>query len=204
MIQPNSEIARHLTAIAQLVQTEPVELATPAAERIPADFDVAFERLVGHEGGFQNHRNDRGNWTTGIVGQGELRGTKYGITAMTYPHLDIRNLTLEDAKHIYRKDFWTPLAADELDGRVSFNLFDAAVHHGQARAIQMLQQVVEVADDGHMGPITLEATNARLPGMVVARLNANRLLFCTRLSTWPAFGAGWTRRFAVNILEGTE
>lgn len=31
-------------------------------------FDIAFERVVGHEGGFQNGAKDRGNWTTGVIG----------------------------------------------------------------------------------------------------------------------------------------
>ena len=41
-------------------------------------FDEAFKRLIGHEGRFTNDRNDRGNWTTGIIGKGQLKVTKYG------------------------------------------------------------------------------------------------------------------------------
>ena len=66
-------------------------------------FDQAFERLIGHEGNFTNDKDDRGNWTTGIIGKGQLKGTKYGISAMTYPQLDIKNLTLDQAKQIYKK-----------------------------------------------------------------------------------------------------
>ena len=55
-------------------------------------FDKAFDRLIGHEGEFTNDPKDRGNWTTGVIGRGQLKGTKFGISAMTYPHLDIINL----------------------------------------------------------------------------------------------------------------
>jgi hypothetical protein len=32
---------------------------------------------------------DPGNWTGGAIGKGELRGTKWGISAQTYPQIDI-------------------------------------------------------------------------------------------------------------------
>lgn len=201
-------IAEHLTAIAGILESSSVSAGDVSAQhsmsRQPADFDAAFERLIGHEGGYQAHRNDRGNWTSGVVGQGELRGTKYGITAMSYPALDIKNITLEQAKVIYRRDFWGRFQGDLLDGRVGFNLFDASVHHGVQRAVEILQVAVNVADDGALGPITLAAANALPAQVVVARMNAYRILFCTRLSTWSDFGKGWVTRFAQNILEATS
>ena len=36
-------------------------------------FDKAFERVIGHEGLFQNDTKDRGNWTTGVIGQGSTK-----------------------------------------------------------------------------------------------------------------------------------
>ena len=46
-------------------------------------FILSFDRVIGHEGLFQNDRDDRGNWTSGKIGVGELKGTKFGIAAMT-------------------------------------------------------------------------------------------------------------------------
>jgi len=56
-------------------------------------FDQAFALVVGIEGGFSTDQNDPGNWTSGKVCIGEFKGTKYGISAASYPHLDIPNLT---------------------------------------------------------------------------------------------------------------
>lgn len=169
------------------------------------NFDESFERLIGHEGKFQKHRNDRGNWTSGVVGVGALKGTKYGISAMSYPHLDIKNLTLDQAKAIYRKDFWGRFKGDEINsGWVRFNVFDACVHHGVGNGIRCLQRAVGVADDGHVGPLTLGAANIMDAGIVVSRLNAERILLAAKLSTWEDFGRGWARRFANNILEATR
>lgn len=75
------------------------------------NFDTAFEKLIGHEGEFQNDPRDRGNWTTGVAGQGSNNGTKFGISAMAYPGEDIRNMTIERAKDLYKRDYWGRPAA---------------------------------------------------------------------------------------------
>ena len=67
-------------------------------------FDKTFERVIGHEGGFQDDVRDRANWASGTCNVGKCNGTKYGLSAMTYPTLDIRNLTLNQAKDIYKRD----------------------------------------------------------------------------------------------------
>lgn len=168
------------------------------------DFDLAFERLIGHEGKFQNMRSDRGNWTHGKVGIGELKGTKYGISAMTYPHLDIENLTLEEAKKIYYSDFWIRAGADQYDGAIGYQVFDAAVNHGIGNAIRFLQQAVNVVDDGDIGPITLEAIKNSSLTDILMRFNAARLRFYTKLSTWNDYGKGWVNRIAGNLDFGAK
>lgn len=40
-------------------------------------FNTVFDRVLGHEGGFQNMKSDRGNWTSGKVGVGTLKDTKF-------------------------------------------------------------------------------------------------------------------------------
>ena len=76
------------------------------------NFDQAFDRLNGHEGAFSDDPKDPGNWTGGRVNVGELKGTKYGIAANTYGDLDIKSLTLDDAKKIYYRDWWLKAGAD--------------------------------------------------------------------------------------------
>lgn len=163
------------------------------------NFDTAFERLIGHEGGYTDNPKDRGNWDSGIIGVGTLKGTKFGIAAHKYPTLDIKNLTLEQAKAIYRRDYWDPMECDQLPFAVAFEVFDVAVNHGVARAVLMLQETAGVEADGDLGPVTLAAVNAMHPDRFQMRFNAARLDFYTQLSTWPAFGRGWARRVAANL-----
>ncbi|MBF6616654.1 MAG: secretion activator protein [Candidimonas sp.] len=167
-------------------------------------FNLVFERLIGHEGKFTGLRGDRGNWTSGRVGTGELKGTKYGISAMSYPHLDIKAITLEQVKDIYRRDFWERSGADEYDGAIGYQVFDAAVNHGIENAVRFLQRAARVADDGDIGPVTLRAVRSMTVTDVLMRLNAARLNFYTSLSTWSDFGKGWARRIAGNLNYGAD
>jgi lysozyme family protein len=166
------------------------------------DFNTAFDRLVGHEGGFGNDSRDSGNWTGGVVGRGELVGTKYGISAASYPTLDIKNLTLAQAKEIYFRDFWSIVG--DAHPSIKFQLFDAAVNSGHGNAIRFLQRAVRVADDGQWGKISQAALDAMETNDVLLRFVAYRLKFWASLSTFDTYGRGWTSRGADNLLFAAE
>lgn len=151
------------------------------------EFDQAFDILIGHEGGYVNHPHDPG---------GE---TKFGITRRSYPDLDIASLTVEDAKKIYRADFWQRLNLDKLPTELRFHIFDAAVNSGRGNAARFLQRALGIADDGIIGPITLQWASQVNPLYLVMWYSGERLSFMTRLSTWRTFGKGWVRRIADNL-----
>ena len=165
-------------------------------------FDEAFRRLIGHEGSLSMNPDDRGNWTSGIIGVGQLRGTKYGISAMTYPHLDIARLTLGEARAIAQVDFWDKISADDLPAQIRFDAFDTAFNSGPPRAIRLLQNALGVAEDGVLGPVSRAALLKADALRVVARFNGARLAFMADNPTqWRNFGRGWARRVAANLLE---
>ena len=152
-------------------------------------FDEAFVKLIDHEGGYVDHPNDPGG------------RTKYGISQRTYPGEDIRNLTLERAKDLYRRDFWWAAGCDAVPDAVKFDLFDMAVNSGVKTAIRTLQRAVGTEPDGVLGPVTLQAIQSMHAARLVARFNGHRLQFMSSLSTWPAFGRGWANRIAKNLIE---
>jgi lysozyme family protein len=164
------------------------------------DFDRAFTALVGNEGEFTNSPSDRGNWTSGKVGVGLLKGTKYGISAMTYPQVDIRNLTLENAKKIYHADFWVKTHCDELPDAIRFDVFDMAVNSGISATIKTLQKAVGAFPDGVFGPKTKKLLESFDAEKLDKRLAAQRLIFICDIGTFPTFGKGWVRRVANNLL----
>jgi lysozyme family protein len=162
-------------------------------------FRTFIDRILSHEGGFTDNRSDPGNWTGGRVGVGKLLGTKFGIAANTYPTLNIRALTRDQAIEIYRRDFWVRSGADKLPPAMGFQMLDAAVNHGMGIATRMLQRAAGVADDGVIGPATRAAIAATSAEDLALLFVAARLEFYTGLKAWDNFGKGWTRRMVGNL-----
>ena len=147
-------------------------------------FDQCFEKLIGYEDGYTLDPKDPG---------GE---TSWGISKRAYPAVDIKNLTRDGAKDIYKRDYWDRAQCDKLPPTLAFLLFDAAVNSGIGQAIRFLQRAVGVADDGVLGALTLAAVQRLDTESLCARFLGQRLDFMTRLSTWDYFGKGWARRIA--------
>lgn len=162
------------------------------------NFDQAFAMVVGNEGGFTKDGMDRGNWTTGIVGQGELKGTKFGISAAAYPRLDIENLTLERAKELYLLDYWNGCGCDLVPDGVNYVLFDMAVNSGVKAAIKSLQEVLHIQVDGIFGDQTRAALKGADAGYLYRAINGSRLDHLTALDDgrWLKFGRGLVKRVA--------
>ncbi|WOB24740.1 MULTISPECIES: glycosyl hydrolase 108 family protein [Xanthomonas] len=152
-----------------------------------SQFDSLIDRVLAHEGGYVNDPRDPG---------GE---TQWGISKRQYPQLNIRSLTRAQAIEIYRRDYWQRVQGDKLPAAAAFQVMDAAVNHGVGTAIRWLQRAVGVADDGVIGPRTLAAVAVAPAADLVLLFNAERLEFYAKLSTFDAFGKGWTRRVAGNL-----
>tara|TARA_R110000751_G_scaffold307636_1_gene430280 strand:- start:547 stop:1029 length:483 start_codon:yes stop_codon:yes gene_type:complete len=150
-------------------------------------FDEAFETLIGHEGGHITHPSDPG---------GE---TKYGISKRSYPEVNIAALTLDDAKAIYRRDYWVRVKADELPAELRSVLFDAAVNSGVAQSIKWLQRAVGAQSDGVIGPKTLAAIADNNHHKTASNFLGHRLRHMASLRNWEHFGRGWARRIASNL-----
>lgn len=153
-------------------------------------FDEAFERLIGHEGGYSNNPMDPGGETMFGVTQRVARAN--GYTG------DMRSLTLDKAKQIARAEYWDAVSADKLPAWLRFDVFDGAYNSGNKQAAKWLQRAVGAVDDGVIGPATIAAAEAAGP-VAAARYNGERLQFMTNLGTWPQFGKGWARRVAANL-----
>ena len=147
-------------------------------------FEQAVAMVLRHEGGYVNDSRDPG---------GE---TRFGISKRAYPNVDILHLTEDEAKAIYRRDYWNTLRPDELPQELAICLFDAAVNMGRDKAVRLLQRACGVAQDGVIGGNTIAAAN-RLPEAVV-RFSTERAIAYTGIRGFDTFGKGWLRRtFAV-------
>ncbi len=134
------------------------------------------------EGGYQNNPDDVGNWTGGRKGQGIQKGTNFGISAASYPDLDIINLTQSQADAIYFKDYWVASGADKLPWPYCLLAFDTAVLHGVSASKKWQQEV----------------------GANPLAFAAKRLGVYTHSDNWHAFGAGWVNRVADLLVEASK
>jgi len=128
------------------------------------------------EGGWSNHAADPGG------------KTMYGITEGTYHAWlrargraikPVRGITMDEAKEIYRQNFWNPVSGDTLAAGVDLATYDAGVNSGVSR-----------------GKKWLAASLGGTPAQTVKRICAKRLGFMQSLKIWKTFGKGWGRRVA--------
>jgi lysozyme family protein len=113
-------------------------------------FDAAYAIVVGEEGGYSDDPRDPGNWTGGKVGVGELKGTLGGISAAAYPEEDIKNLTPERRKFLFKRDYWDKANLDAVSWEIALIEFDAAVNLGSGFEHTLHGTAVEIAAERAM------------------------------------------------------
>jgi len=127
-------------------------------------FDECFKLVLNIEGGYSDNPDDIGG------------KTKYGITEDTLnaayvaglvDHNDIIKLTIDEAKTIYKANYWDKNKCDKFPKPLDFVIFDATVNLGPGGAGELLQKSVNfilkanvLKVDGVIGPITMETVNA--------------------------------------------
>ena len=151
------------------------------------NFDEIIERVIEHEGGYVNDPDDAGG------------KTNWGISERFYPTLDILNLTKEQAKEIYKRDYWDKNRVEELPYHLRHIFFDMCVNQGRRTAVKILQRATNskgknLKVDGGMGPATLKA----IEYIELERVRAYRIKYYADLVTskpeQDKFYFGWFRR----------
>lgn len=137
--------------------------------------------------------------------------TKGGITLATLSAYrgrpctadDVRSLPESEAADIYTTRYIAPFAR-VADGLLRFQLVDCGVLHGVGTAVRWLQGLVNVAQDGGLGPITAAAVDTYNPHVLGLRLAAYRIRFIGRLierdRSQAKYAGGWTAR-ATGFIE---
>lgn len=136
--------------------------------------------------------------------------TAYGITWTTLksahkigiiPHNDICKLTQEEAKLIYKKNFWDKYGWEQLEWPVCLCCLDCCINHGgfasilQRAAIDCGQSVVI---DGKFGPKTFAALKACSPQTLANAIYRQRKIYYEKIvarnPTQKVFLKGWLAR----------
>lgn len=139
-----------------------------------SNYPFCLKELLKSEGGYTNDPRDPGG------------PTNFGITLTDYRKYinprgtaeDVRNMTVDQAKAIYKTKYWDALNCDNLPSGVDYTVFDYGVNSGLGRPKRDLVQFASIKD----------------PVQLINAINDERLAFLKRLKTWDTFGRGWGPR----------
>lgn len=166
--------------------------------------EIAIKKVLEHEGGFTKDPRDPGNWTGGKEGEGELKGTKYGISCAQFPDLDIETLTEQGAMHVYLNEYWNKCDCQELPPAIAVMVFDAAVQHGAGDrpddAPAMLQRAIGSIADGKIGPKTIEAAQKIDAHKALRNLFVERVIHYSNNRNWTVYKQGWMKRLGDQMI----
>lgn len=144
-----------------------IDAAPDADEVQPTDGKVIdlskeLDAILIAEGGYQNDKDDSGNYVNGV-----LIGTNRGVTpaalakhrgvkASSITVEDIKNVTEQEARDIFKEEYFYKPKLDKLPMDLQASVFDMQINSG-SNAIKILQKLVGTKQDGIIGPKTLKA-----------------------------------------------
>jgi lysozyme family protein len=147
------------------------------------DFNIAMETVLKNEGGLGDVAGDEGGLTN------------FGLSQRSYPDLDLRNLTVEQARAVYFHDFW--LFQGVNNQSVCTKLMDSYVNLRHT-AIKLAQIVVNAEQDGVYGPTTERLINLEDAATFLQRyrneLVDHYLKIAEENPSQTKFLQGWLRR----------
>lgn len=175
--------------------------------KLPAAFTQAIGDLLVVEGGLSDRPRSQDN--------GGL--TKYGISQRSYPGLDIRNITLENAIIIYWDDFWSKMKLQLIpyspaNSKIASRVFDIGVNFGPIHGIKALQRAlsyinpstIQLTIDGKLGEKTLAAFKSAEKKRLAAMLQYVHAYMYVNMQANPAYKqaniGGWILRAMRPIL----
>ena len=155
-----------------------------------ANFIDAIVKTLAKEGGakFTDVPNDKGG------------ATKFGISQAAYPTLDIRNLTEQQARDIYKRDYWDRVRGDDITSQlIAENIFDTAVNMGVRTTSRLVQNMLEIDPaDGVIGSASLGVINQQAEKDFMLKFTLIKIGYyasiCNKNREQSKFLLGWVNR----------
>lgn len=156
-----------------------------------ANFDIAIIKTLVNEGGakFTNNPDDKGG------------PTKFGICKASHPNLDIANLTEQQARDIYKREYWDAVCGDRINDQVvAESIYDFAVNAGVRTSSKLAQVAIGLVKDadGVIGVRTLAVLNSVDQEIFLVKYALTKIAFYANLANKDAsqrkFFLGWVNR----------
>lgn len=162
------------------------------------NWPVAREYTGISEGGFSSHPKDRGG------------ATNFGITQAKYDAWRRRRherpqpvslITQGEVATILKVDYWDLARCKDLPAGLDYAVFDAAVHHGVAGAVTILQRAInakhggaDIKVDGVPGSVTLDRADDLPVDVMINAMCDERIDYMKTREGWATFEDGWRKR----------
>ena len=164
------------------------------------NWDKSCDMVLAHEGGFTNDQRDTGNH----LPDGRQGSTMLGCTQANWEAYvghqvtqdDMKKLTKEDVKPLYKKNYWDVVSGDLLPSGLDYAAFDFAINAGPVASKKMIQRALGVVVDGSIGPNTLKAMSEADPKQLMQKFSDAKTAFYKGLGNFNVYGAGWLKRVA--------
>ena len=164
------------------------------------NWNKSFDLVIVNEGGYVDNKLDPGgatNWgCTQAVWEGYI-GHKVSVD-------DMKALTKEDVKPLYKKRYWDAIHGDAIPSGLDYCLFDCAINSGVNRSSKIIQEIVGVFADGAIGNNTVSAITQLNPITAINEFCDKRQAFLESLKTFPVFGKGWSKRVSEVRIRALE
>lgn len=175
--------------------TEEAKVGTPFTPSAPTTtWEDIWAHVLKAEGGYANNPLDPG---------GE---TNYGISRAAYPNLNIRSLTPDDAKSIFKVDYFDKVNGDLLllvNPGVAAHVADMAFNAGPQTAINLLYDSVGLPRQDRITNELVDRISSSEEA--IANYSKARLSYYASLYTAPTFMKGWVNRVSnLNKALGTK
>ena len=155
-------------------------------------FNRCLVEVLKHEGGYVDHKKDPGGATNlGVTKRVWEEWVGHEVTKD-----EIKALTRDDVKPLYRKKYWDVCRCDDLPAGLDYVVFDIAVNLGPRQAAKFLQSAVGATADGIIGNGTITCVKRSTLSVkeLIDTICNRRELFYKSLPTFPTFGRGWLKR----------
>jgi len=189
-----------------------------------ANFKNAYDKTMGHEGGYVHDPDDAGGETykgvarrfhPGWEGWKIIDGTKQ---APNFPKNLDRLATIQQmVQNFYKHHYWDPFQGDDLPSQdLGEEMFDTGVNMGIKRSVKFLQRSLnflnrngklfpDMSDDGQLGPTTmmnlsiyLRVDSDELLLKIMNTLQASHYLnYMKKSPTQEKYCRGWFKRVQI-------
>ena len=164
-----------------------------------AKSELLFKKIEKWEGGWSDHKNDKGG------------KTNMGITLKTWKSMgydktddgiideeDLKLIDRSDVFNLFKKHFWDKCKGDNIISQSLANMIVDWYWNSGTIAIKRLQRLLSLKDDGVFGSKTLASVNGVMPREFLRFLQTDRKKFieelCEKDPSQKVFLNGWMNR----------